>query len=41
MLVAGSIMKEINKLKKQMSNQFEMKDLGATKQILGIRIKTG
>ena len=38
MLVVGSSMKEINKLKKQMSNWFEMKDLGAAKQILGIRI---
>ena len=38
MLVAGSSMKEINKLKKQVSNQFEMKDLGAAKQIFGMRI---
>ena len=38
MLVAGSSMKEINKLKKHMSNQFEMKDFGAAKQILEMRI---
>jgi len=29
---------EINNLKKQLSKQFVMKDLGATKQILGMRI---
>ena len=29
---------EINNLKKQLSKKFAMKDLGATKQILGIRI---
>ncbi|KAD7117790.1 hypothetical protein E3N88_05058 [Mikania micrantha] len=38
MLIAGSDMKEINKLKKQMSEKFEMKDLGAAKQILGMSI---
>ncbi|KAC9891008.1 hypothetical protein E3N88_45129 [Mikania micrantha] len=38
MLIAGSDMKEINKLKKQMSEEFEMKDLGAAKQILGMSI---
>ncbi|KAD4889451.1 hypothetical protein E3N88_21524 [Mikania micrantha] len=38
MLIAGSDMKEINKLKKQMSEEFEMKDLGAVKQILGMSI---
>ena len=38
MLIAGSSIKEINNLKKQLSKQFVMKDLGATKQILGIRI---
>jgi hypothetical protein len=38
MLVAGSSIKEINNLKKQLSKQFAMKDLGAAKQILGMRI---
>ena len=38
MLIAGSSIKEINNLKKQLSKQFVMKDLGATKQILGVRI---
>jgi hypothetical protein len=38
MLIAGANMEEINKLKNQLSKQFAMKDLGATKQILGMRI---
>ena len=38
MLIVGSSIKEINNLKKQLSKQFAMKDLGATKQILGMRI---
>jgi ATP-binding cassette subfamily B (MDR/TAP) protein 1 len=38
MLVAGANLEEINNLKKQLSSEFEMKDLGATKQILGMRI---
>ena len=38
MLIVGSSIKEINILKKQLSKQFAMKDLGVTKQILGIRI---
>ena len=38
MLVVGLDMGEINKLKKQLSNEFEMKDLGAAKQILGMQI---
>ncbi|GKC63544.1 retrovirus-related pol polyprotein from transposon TNT 1-94 [Tanacetum coccineum] len=38
MLIAGSIMHEINRLKKQLSQKIEMKDLGAAKQILGMRI---
>ena len=38
MLIAGSSIEKINNLKKQLSKQFAMKDLGATKQILGIRI---
>ena len=37
-LIAGSSIDEINNLKKQLSKQFAMKDLGATKQILGKRI---
>ncbi|KAE8664704.1 hypothetical protein F3Y22_tig00112738pilonHSYRG00095 [Hibiscus syriacus] len=39
MLVAGSDMKEIINLKQTLSKQFAMKDLGAAKQILGMRIK--
>ena len=38
MLIAGSDMKEISKLKKQMSKEFEMKDLGPARQILGMSI---
>lgn len=38
MLVAGPDMQEINKLKKQLSREFEMKDLGAPRQILGMSI---
>ena len=38
MLIARSSIKEINNLKKQLSKQFAMKDLGAAKQILGMRI---
>lgn len=38
MLIAGADMKEIIKLKKQMSEEFEMKDLGPAKQILGMNI---
>ena len=38
MLVAGSNIHEINNLKKQLSQEFEMKDLGAANQILGMRI---
>ena len=38
MLIAGSSIEEINNLKKQLSKQFAMKDLGAAKQILGMRI---
>ncbi|KAL5837333.1 hypothetical protein ACOSQ3_014502 [Xanthoceras sorbifolium] len=39
MLVAGSDMQEIMNLKRELSKQFTMKDLGAAKQILGMRIK--
>jgi hypothetical protein len=38
MLVAGSRIGEINNMKRQLSKQFVMKDLGVAKQILGIRI---
>ena len=38
MLVAGSNMQKINVLKRKLANSFAMKDLGAAKQILGMRI---
>ena len=38
MLIAGSSIKEINNLKKQLAKQFAMKDLGAAKQIFGMKI---
>ena len=38
MLIVGSNMTEIKKLKKQLSMEFAMKDLRAAKQILGMRI---
>ena len=38
MLIARSSIEEINNLKKQLSKQFAMKDLGVVKQILGMRI---
>ena len=38
MFIAGSSVEEINNLKKQLSKQFTMKDLGAVKQILSMRI---
>ena len=38
MLVAGSNMQGINLLKIKLAKSFAMKDLGAAKQILGIRI---
>ena len=38
MLVVGSNMQEINVIKGKLANSFAMKDLGATKQILGMRI---
>ena len=37
-LIVGSSIEEINNLKKQLSKQFVMKDLGVAKQILGMRI---
>ena len=36
MLIVGSDIEKINNMKKQLSKQFAMKDLGAAKQILGI-----
>ena len=38
MLVASKSMAEINKMKAQLARMFDMKDLGAEKQILGIEI---
>ena len=38
MLIAGSSMAEIIRLKQQLAENFEMKDLGPAKQIFGIRI---
>ena len=38
MLVAGSKIQEINMLKRKLANSFAMKDLGAAKKILGMRI---
>ncbi|RVX11466.1 Retrovirus-related Pol polyprotein from transposon TNT 1-94 [Vitis vinifera] len=38
MLIVGSDIEKINNLKKQLSKQFAMKDSGAGKQILGMRI---
>jgi hypothetical protein len=38
MLVAGSNMQDINVLKKKLANSFAMKDLGAPKKILGMKI---
>jgi hypothetical protein len=38
MLVVGSNMQDINVLKKKLANSFAMKDLGAAKKILGMRI---
>ena len=38
MIIVSKSMDEINRLKDQMARTFDMKDLGATKQILGIEI---
>jgi len=38
MLVAGSNIGEIKNLKIQLSKEFDMKDLGPTKKILGMKI---
>jgi hypothetical protein len=40
MLVSWSNMQDINVLKKKLTNSFAMKDLGAAKKILGVRITT-
>jgi len=39
MLIACKEMEFINELKHQLSNTFEMKDLGAAKKILGVQLK--
>ena len=38
MFVAGSNIKDVNVLKRKLAKSFAMKDLGATKQILGMGI---
>jgi hypothetical protein len=38
MLIAAKSKKEIATLKEQLSSEFEMKDLGATRKILGMEI---
>jgi hypothetical protein len=38
MFIATKNLVEINRLKTQLSGEFEMKDLGATKKILGMEI---
>jgi hypothetical protein len=38
MIVAGYNMQDINVLKNKLANSFAMKDLGAAKKILGMRI---
>jgi hypothetical protein len=38
MFVASKIMDDINRLKAHMARTFDMNDIGATKQILGIEI---
>ena len=38
MLIVESSIEEINILKKQLLKQFAIKDLGAVKQILGMRM---
>ena len=38
MLITGGNKQDIDKLKRELFNEFEMMDLGAAKQILGIRI---
>ena len=38
MLIACKHMDQIDELKKQLKNAFEMKDLGAAKKILGVEL---
>ena len=38
-LIASNSKSEVEKLKSELSREFEMKDLGAAKRILGIEIK--
>jgi len=38
MLIAAKNMSEVNKLKAQLKQEFELKDLGAAKKILGMKI---
>ena len=38
MLIATKSMFKVNKLKSLLSKEFDMKDLGATKKILGMKI---
>ena len=38
-LIAGPSIEEIKNLKRELSKQFEMKDLGSAKQIFGMKIK--
>ncbi|KAL9840222.1 putative RNA-directed DNA polymerase [Arabidopsis thaliana] len=38
MLIAAKNMSEVNKVKKRLSSEFEMKDMGAASKILGIEI---
>lgn len=39
LLIAAKDMSEINRLKKQLSGEFEMKDFGGAKKILGMEIR--
>jgi hypothetical protein len=39
MLIAAKSMCEVNRLKSLLNKEFEMKDLGAAKKILGIEIR--
>ncbi|TYK02789.1 retrovirus-related Pol polyprotein from transposon TNT 1-94 [Cucumis melo var. makuwa] len=39
MLLAGKNFTKLNEIKEQLMNEFEMKDLGSTKRILGMEIK--
>ena len=39
MLIAAKDMSKIDRLKSQLSNEFEMKDLGANRKILSVKIQ--